>query len=203
MKKGRKESWGGVPGWHLPCLIPLDPFPCWRRGDGRAGWVLRVPKEVWKGRWASPSFFLCRMGQHPRASCYLWHKVLGVGLGFAAGKRKCFGVFGLFLMCFLLLDLTVCGKKLIWNLWVFFLQENHQVWKLIWVWGADTHKLQQVREMKLACEMEFFCICQPGLFNIYHLTTSIKLIKAQHNIRITIIISWHHQRTEKGNINAI
>lgn len=109
------------PLWFL--LIPF-PLPAGVLQWGRQCRVLRVPREVWQGRWAFSCAGWASIPEQAAIYGCAWHEVLGLGLVFAAGrKRKCFGIFVLFLMCFsywIWEDL----EKLIWNLWGFFLSKK-------------------------------------------------------------------------------
>lgn len=112
--KNAEGKVGEVPGCHLPCLIPLDPFPC-------AWWSAGAWAAVQAGCSESPrkcgredELFPLQDGTASQRKLLFmvvpWQKVLGAGVVFAADKRKCFGIFVLFLMYFSLLHLTVSGK---------------------------------------------------------------------------------------------
>lgn len=150
---------GEVPGWHLPCWIPLDPFPsaCWSAGVWMAVLSAQSPRK-W-GR--EDELFPVQNGAASQSTLLFmvvpWHKVL-----VCSRQEEMLWDFCFIPNVFFLLDLTVSGKTHL-KFVGFFLQKNLQVWKLTWAWAADTHKLQQMGEIKLACEIEFFCISQPGL----------------------------------------
>lgn len=120
---------GEVPGWHLPCLTPLGPFPCACRSAGvrLAGQAECSESPSSCGRWA---FSSAGWGSIPELlfMAVPWHKLLGVSLVLAADNRKCFGIFVLFLMNF-----SYCiwryMEKLIWTLWVFFYLQKISMYK--------------------------------------------------------------------------
>lgn len=187
-QKCRRESWGGA-GWHLPCLAPPGACPCAAVGLAGQAECSESPGKCGRGAFSSagwdssPELFMV----------VLWHRVLGVGLVLAAGKRKCFGIFVLFLMYFsycIWWDL----EKLIWNLWGFFISRKPPGIKVslgLSCWDTQA-PADEGDEVCLWNWGFFFFFSQPGLFNICLLTISIKLIKAHHNIKITMVSRWHH-----------
>lgn len=168
----QREGWGGAwlpltlfdPSWSLSlCLVK-----CWSVGSS-AGWLLRVTKEVWQGRWA---FSCAGWDSIPEEAA-----VYGCAVAESARGGRCVCCRQeemLWDLCFIPSVFFPIASDSVWKSsseikWVFFLSCKN-IQKLVWAWAADKHKPQQMRELKVACEIEFFCISQPGLFNICVLT---------------------------------